>query len=189
MDPANWISHIWSVWVLLQLTSNLGGQDKWNYLNIAEFSFLHNDSAAIIELKTEICQVRIIWWKTTDASYFFMIKWLYVAQILLRFFLNYSVLTKRFLMSVSNTILPTIWCTASVTIFKKGCKFSASNYRSIRLNSICAKTMERILTKGLKEFIIDHNILPLLSERRICEVFTIFLCDYNSLNAFYVKYC
>jgi hypothetical protein len=66
-----------------------------------------------------------------------------------------------FKLSFQSSSLPSGWLKALVTpIYKKGDKTLASNYRPISLTSICCKLMERIISKQLTEFALNHNVIP-----------------------------
>jgi len=64
--------------------------------------------------------------------------------------------------SLSDGSLPDIWKKAHITpIFKKGCKFQATNYRPISLTSQVVKLIETIIREQLWDFLTQHNALNL----------------------------
>ena len=61
--------------------------------------------------------------------------------------------------SYNSGFLPQIWKESLIVpIFKKGSRFDPLMYRPVSLTSVCAKTMERILSKHIYDY-IDTNEL------------------------------
>ena len=60
---------------------------------------------------------------------------------------------------LSADVLPKVWKTVT-PIFKKGDRYSASNYKPISLTPIVVKIMERIIVTQIRAFCFDHNIIP-----------------------------
>ena len=57
-------------------------------------------------------------------------------------------------------VLPTEWTTSNIIpIFKKGTRCNPLNYRPISITSVCCKTMERIVTDRLVEYLESNGIL------------------------------
>ena len=76
-------------------------------------------------------------------------------------------LSRIYNLSLSLGILPRDWTRANVVpIFKKGNKHRANNYRPISLTSHVVKTIERIVSKKMKEFVlpvlvpVQHGFRP-----------------------------
>ena len=70
--------------------------------------------------------------------------------------------------------LPQDWGTANVTtIFKKGEKFKASNYRPVSHTSLCCKIQEHVITCNVLKHLESHDILTDCQHefraRRSCE--------------------
>ena len=63
--------------------------------------------------------------------------------------------------SLTQGRLPTSWKSALVTpIYKgKGARSNPLNYRPISLTSIACKTMERLITSRLRQYLNDHNVI------------------------------
>ena len=62
--------------------------------------------------------------------------------------------------SFATDVLPKVWKTVT-PIFKKGDKYSASNYKLISLTPIVVKIMERtIIVTQIRTFCFHHNIIP-----------------------------
>ena len=65
-----------------------------------------------------------------------------------------------FTRSLSVMIVPRPWKLSNVVpIFKKGSHSDPLNYRPISLTSVCSKTMERILTNTIHQYLEINNIL------------------------------
>jgi hypothetical protein len=87
-----------------------------------------------------------------------------------------------FKLSFQSSSLPSGWLKALVTpIYKKGDKTLASNYRSISLTSICCKLMERIISKQLTEFALNHNVIP-KEQHGFLPGRSVFTCHLHCLN-------
>jgi hypothetical protein len=63
----------------------------------------------------------------------------------------------------------------------KGDKNLASNYRPISLTSICCKLMERIISKQLTEFALNHNVIP-KEQHGFLPGRSVFTCHLHCLN-------
>jgi hypothetical protein len=57
----------------------------------------------------------------------------------------------------------------------------ASNYRPISLTSICCKLMERIISKQLTEFALNHNVIP-KEQHGFLPGRSVFTCHFHCLN-------
>ena len=65
-----------------------------------------------------------------------------------------------FSLVVSRGVFPDKWKEAIVVpLFKRGSRCSASNYRPISLTSVCSKTLERILSDHVIQYLDENNIL------------------------------
>jgi hypothetical protein len=68
-------------------------------------------------------------------------------------------LTTLFQNSLGSGSVPEDWKKAVVcSIYKRGGKTTAANYRPVSLTCICSKIMEHIITSQLKTFAEDNNI-------------------------------
>ena len=62
--------------------------------------------------------------------------------------------------SLSEGVVPDLWKESTVIpIFKKGSRNDPLNYRPVSLTSVCCKTMERLITQHLTEFLEDRSLL------------------------------
>ena len=62
--------------------------------------------------------------------------------------------------SLSTGVVPDDWRTANVSpVYKKGQKYSASNYRPISLTSVCCKVMEHIVTSAIMNHGENNGLL------------------------------
>ena len=62
--------------------------------------------------------------------------------------------------SLSGMKVPDPWRDSNITpIYKKGLHSDPLNYRPISLTSICSKTMERILSDAIRQYLDDNNLL------------------------------
>ena len=62
--------------------------------------------------------------------------------------------------SLSSGLLPNLWKVSNVVpIFKKGSRTIPLNYRPISLTSVCVKTLERIVTNQLYQYLEDNSII------------------------------
>jgi hypothetical protein len=87
-----------------------------------------------------------------------------------------------FKLSFQSSSSPSGWLKALVTpIYKKGDKTLASNYRPISLTSICCKLMERIISKQLTEFALNHNVIP-KEQHGFLPGRSVFTCHLHCLN-------
>lgn len=65
-----------------------------------------------------------------------------------------------FCRSLREGVVPPDWkASAVVPIFKKGARFDALNYRPVSLTSVCCKTLERIITQHLSEYLETKGLL------------------------------
>ena len=70
------------------------------------------------------------------------------------------VLTTIFKHSINTESVPEDWKKANVIpIFKKGSKYSPSNYRPVSLTCISCKVMEHIMVSNIMDHFDNHNIL------------------------------
>ena len=70
------------------------------------------------------------------------------------------VLTTIFTHSINTESVPEDWKKANVIpIFKKGSKYSPSNYRPVSLTCISCKVMEHIMVSNIMDHFDNHNIL------------------------------
>ena len=70
------------------------------------------------------------------------------------------VLTTIFTQSINTESVPDDWKKANVIpIFKKGSKYSPSNYRPVSLTCISCKVMEHIMVSNIMDHFDNHNIL------------------------------
>ena len=68
--------------------------------------------------------------------------------------------TLLFQASYDSGILPAVWKSAWITsIFKKGDKCVASNYRPVNLKCVACKLLEHILCSEIRNFLDEHGIL------------------------------
>jgi hypothetical protein len=87
-----------------------------------------------------------------------------------------------FKLSFQSSSLPSGWLKALVApIYKKGDKTLACNYRPISLTSICCKLMERIISKQLTEFALNHNVIP-KEQHGFLPGRSVFTCHLHCLN-------
>jgi hypothetical protein len=87
-----------------------------------------------------------------------------------------------FKLSFQSSSLPSGWLKALVTpIYKKGEKTLACNYRPISLTSICCKLMERIISKQLTEFALNHSVIP-KEQHGFLPGRSVFTCHLHCLN-------
>lgn len=69
-------------------------------------------------------------------------------------------LYKIFCTSLLFGVLPSAWKGSLVApIYKKGSRYDPLNYRPISLTSVCAKSMERIITKFIYDYLESNGIL------------------------------
>ena len=65
-----------------------------------------------------------------------------------------------FTASLHSGRLPQLWKDSKVIpIFKKGSRYDPLNYRPISLTSVCCKTLERLVVKGLTEFLETNDLI------------------------------
>ena len=84
--------------------------------------------------------------------------------------------------SLDTGILPSIWKSANVApVYKKGDRYTASNYRPISLTCILCKQLEHIITSSNVKHFTHHNIFYELQhgfrEKRSCETQLLMLVD------------
>ena len=71
-------------------------------------------------------------------------------------------LTIIFKKSLNKGLIPSLWKLANVTsIFKKGSKFVASNYRPISLTSVTCRVMGIIIRDVMMKHLIDNNLITM----------------------------
>ena len=65
-----------------------------------------------------------------------------------------------FCRSLAEGVVPSAWKRSTVVpLFKKGARYDPLNYRPVSLTSVCCKTMERIITKQLYEYLESNGII------------------------------
>ena len=65
-----------------------------------------------------------------------------------------------FCKSFDTGVVPVIWLKANVCpLFKKGCKFKPSNYRTTALTSVYCKLMERNIRDEIMNFLSANNLI------------------------------
>ena len=68
-------------------------------------------------------------------------------------------LTKLFIQSLKQGVLPDDWKMSTVTpVFKKGRKDSVENYRPISLTCISCKLMESVIRNKLMDYFLMNNL-------------------------------
>ena len=66
-------------------------------------------------------------------------------------------LLKIFRLSLNSETVPEDWKRSLVTpLFKKGPRYDPLNYRPISLTSVCCKTLERVITQHLTDYLDEH---------------------------------
>ena len=74
------------------------------------------------------------------------------------------VISKIFQLSLDSGSLPEDWKKANISsVFKKGDKHLASNYRPVSLTSVCCKTLEHVVCRHLMNHLESNNILTNLN--------------------------
>ena len=93
------------------------------------------------------------------------------------------ILTKIFQKTLSGGEVPLDWCSANVTaIFKKGDRFTASNYRPVSLTSLCCKLQEHIIVSSIMKHLEHYKIMTDCQvhgfrAQRSCETQLVTLCN------------
>ena len=65
-----------------------------------------------------------------------------------------------FVRSLSEGTVPEAWKQSTIVpIFKKGNRYEPLNYRPVSLTSVVCKTMERLVTKHISDYLEEHSLL------------------------------
>ena len=82
--------------------------------------------------------------------------------------------------------LPLYWRSGNITtIFKKGSKLDAENYRPVSLTCICCKVMESIVRQSITNHLIDNNVFSnnqfgfIKGRSTVMQLLKLWICGQN----------